>query len=50
MLADSLDDRIKLLVTRVKELLNRKGQFAVRIGDQTTQEPALRIGVGNNES
>ena len=47
---DGLDERIKSLVMRVEELLNRKGHVAVRIDDQTTHEPALRVEVGRNES
>jgi len=47
---DSLDERIKSLVRRMEELLDRKGPVAVPIDDQTTQEPALRVEVGRNES
>jgi hypothetical protein len=50
MLAVGLDERIKSLAMRVEELLNRKGPVAVRIGDRTTHEPALRVEVGRNES
>jgi hypothetical protein len=37
-------------VMRVAELLNRNDRMAVRIGDQTTHERALRVEVGRNES
>jgi len=47
---DGLDERIELFVTRVKELLSRKGHVAVRIDDQTIHEPTLRVEVGRNES
>jgi hypothetical protein len=46
---DGLDERIGFLVTRVEELLNRKGRVALRIDDQTAQAPALRVEVGRNE-
>ena len=46
---DGLDERIEFLVTRVEELLNRRGHVAVRIDDQTVHAPALRVEVGRNE-
>jgi hypothetical protein len=41
---------MRALAMQVEELLDRKGRVAVRIADQTTHKPALRVEVERNES